>query len=153
MENSHFFSPMVKIKLTYSRKAHDNIGSFVVVQSPSHVRLFITSWTAAHQASLSFTISQSLLKLMSTEMVMPSNHLLLCCPLVLLPSILPSIRVWWLLSVPSEWGNDLMIFRKHPLLMGACLLLASSATQPETTRAHLVLEPWVSQWEGVRRDL
>ena len=64
-----------------------------VVQSLSHVRLFVTPWTAAHQASLSFTISRSLLKLMSIEPVMPSNHLILSCPL-LLPSIFSSIRVF-----------------------------------------------------------
>ena len=65
----------------------------VVVQSPSRVRLFVTPWTAACKASLSLTISQSLLKLMSIESVMPSNHLLLCHPL-LLPSVFPSIRVF-----------------------------------------------------------
>ena len=64
------------------------------VQSLSHVQLFVTPWIAAHQASLSFTISQSLLKLMSVESVMPSNHLILCCPLLLLPLIFPSIRVF-----------------------------------------------------------
>ena len=58
----------------------------VVVQSLSHVQLFATPWTAAHQASLSFTISRSLLKLMSIESVMPSNHLLLCCPLQCFPA-------------------------------------------------------------------
>ena len=65
----------------------------IVVQSLSSVWLFETPRTAAHQASLSFTISQSLLKLMSIESVMPSNHLILCCPL-LLPSIFPRIRVF-----------------------------------------------------------
>ena len=65
----------------------------VVVQWLSPVQLFVTLWTAAHQTSLSFTISQSLLKLMSIESVMPSNHLILCCPL-LLPSIFPSIRAF-----------------------------------------------------------
>ena len=60
----------------------------------SCVRLFATPWTAAHQASLSFTISQSLLRLMSVESVMPSNHLILCRPLLLLPSAFPSIRVF-----------------------------------------------------------
>ena len=65
----------------------------VVVQSLSCVWLFATSWTAAHQAFLSFTISQSLLKLISIEPVMPSNHLILHHPL-LLPSIFPSIRVF-----------------------------------------------------------
>ena len=62
------------------------------VQSLSHIRLFMTPWTVAHQASLSITSSQSLLKLMSIESVMPSNHLILCCPLLLLPSIFPSIK-------------------------------------------------------------
>ena len=65
-----------------------------VVHSLSHVWLFATPWTSACQASLSFTISQSLLKLMSIESVMPSNHLILCCPLLLLPSIFPSISVF-----------------------------------------------------------
>ena len=66
----------------------------VVVQWLSPVQLFVTPWTAAHQASLSFTISQSLLKLMSIESVMPSNHLILCCPLLPLLSIFPTIRVF-----------------------------------------------------------
>ena len=66
----------------------------VVVQSLSCVQLFATPWTAAHQASLSFTISRSLLKPTFTESVMPSNHLILCHPLLLLPSIFPSIRVF-----------------------------------------------------------
>ena len=65
----------------------------VVVQSLSCVQLFATPWTAAHKGSLSFTISQSLLTLTSIESVMPSNHLILCHPLLLLPSIFPSIRV------------------------------------------------------------
>ena len=64
------------------------------MQSLSCVWLFTTPWTAAHQASLSFTISWSLLELMSIESVMPSNHLVLCCSLFLLPSIFPSIRVF-----------------------------------------------------------
>ena len=66
---------------------------FVVVQSLSHVRFFVTPWTVAHQASLSITNSRSLLKLISIELVTPSNHLILCHPL-LLPSIFPSIRVF-----------------------------------------------------------
>ena len=66
----------------------------VVVRLLSHVRLFAALWTAAHQASLSFTILQSLLKLMSIESVMPSNKLILCLPLLLLPSVFPSIRVF-----------------------------------------------------------
>ena len=63
------------------------------VQLLSRVQLFATPWTAAHQASLSFTISKSLLKLMSIQLVMPTNHLILCHPL-LLPSVFPSIRVF-----------------------------------------------------------
>ena len=66
----------------------------LVVQLLNHVRLFATPWTAAHQASLSFTISQSLCKLTFIESVMPSNHLIPCHPLLLLPSISPSIRVF-----------------------------------------------------------
>ena len=70
-----------------------NIISYIV-QLLSPVRLFMTPWTVAHRASLSFTVSHSLLKLMSIESVMPSNHLILCCPLLLLLSIFPSIRVF-----------------------------------------------------------
>ena len=66
----------------------------VVIQSLNHVQLFVTPWTAAHQASPSFTISQSLLKFLSIELVMLSNHLILCHSLLLLPSIFPSIRVF-----------------------------------------------------------
>ena len=76
---------------------------FSPVQSLSHVRLLVTPWTAARQASLSITNSHSLLKLMSTESVMPSNHLNLCHPL-LLPSIFPIIRVFSNESVlPIGW--------------------------------------------------
>ena len=64
------------------------------VQSLSHVRLFVTPWTAVRQAYLSITSSRSLLKFMSIESVMPSNHLILCWPHLLLPSIFPSIRVF-----------------------------------------------------------
>ena len=67
---------------------------FSSVQSLRRVRLFSTPWTAARQASLSITNSRSLFKLMSTELVMPSSHLILCRPLLLLPSIFPSIRVF-----------------------------------------------------------
>ena len=66
-----------------------------VVQSLGHVCLFVTPWTAAGQVSLSFTISWNLLKQMSIESVMSSNHLFLCHPLLLLPLILPSIRIFF----------------------------------------------------------
>ena len=81
---------------------------FSSVQSLSRVRLFVTSWTAAHQASLSFNNSWSLLKLMSIKSVMPCNHLIVCRSLLLLPSIFPSIRVFSSESVlcirwPKYW--------------------------------------------------
>ena len=82
------------------------------VQSLSHVRLFATPWTAGHQASLSIINSRSLLKLLSIESVMPSNQLILCCPLLLPPSIFPSIRVFSNESVlcirwPKYWEFQL----------------------------------------------
>ena len=77
----------------------------VVVQSLNCIQLFMTPWTAAHQASLSFIISWSLLKLMVIESVMPSNHLIFCRPLFLLPSILTSIRVF---------SNESAIFIRWP---------------------------------------
>ena len=99
------------------------------VQSLNHVQLFAIPWTAAHQASLSITNSQSLLKLMSIKSVMPSNHLILCHPLLLLPSIFPSIRVfsnestlrmrwpkYWSFSFsisPSNEYSGLITFRMH----------------------------------------
>ena len=87
---------------------------FVVVQLLSHVQLFVTLWTAECQAPLFSTISQSLLKLMSIELVMLSNHLILCCPLLLLPSIFPSIRVFSNRSAlcirwPKDWSFSFSI--------------------------------------------
>ena len=78
----------------------ENKTTIFVVQSLSHVQLFATPWTAACQASLFFTITQSLLKLMSIESMMPSNHLILCRPSLFLPSIFPKIfsRVSWLFA-------------------------------------------------------
>ena len=84
----------MQIKKFKSSYLKDGIHIVVVVLSLNHVQLFVTPWTAAHQASLSTTISQSLLKPMSIESVMPSNHLILCHPLLLLPSIFSSIRVF-----------------------------------------------------------
>ena len=99
----------------------------VVVESLSPVQLFATPWTAARQAFLSLTISWSLLKLMSIEPMMPSNHLVLYCPLLLLPSVFPSIRVFsdekalrirwskdWIFSSsisPSNEDSGLISFR------------------------------------------
>ena len=82
---------------------------FSSVQLLSRVQLFVTPWIGARQASLSITISQSLLKLMAVELVMPSNHLIHCRPLLLLPSIFPSIQVFSNESVlhirwPKYWS-------------------------------------------------
>ena len=80
----------------------------LVVQSLSRVRLFVTPWTAARQAPLFFTISWSLLTFMSLESEMPSNHLIPCCPLLLLASIFPSIRVFFNEStLLIRWPNTL----------------------------------------------
>ena len=81
---------------------------FSSVQSLSRVRFFLTPWTVGHQASLSITNSQSLYKLMSIKSVIPSSHFILCCPLLLPPSIFPSIRVFSSESVlrirwPKDW--------------------------------------------------
>ena len=128
----------------------DVLRHFVIVQSLSPVQLFATSWTAAHQASLSFTISQSLLKLkfMSTESVMLSNHLILCCPL-LLPSIFLSIRVfsnklvlhirqpkYWSFSFsisPSNEYSELISFR-----MDWFDLLAVQGTLKSLLQNHII---------------
>ena len=87
----NIFKPLGRAR----RQAHKAIRGpqFSSVQLLSCVQLFTNPWTAARQASLSFTNSQSLLKLMSIELVMPSNHLILCRPL-LLPSIFPSFRIF-----------------------------------------------------------
>ena len=86
----------------------------VVVQSLNYAQLFATPWTAAYQTSLSFTVSQSLLKLMSIKSVMPSNHLILCRPLLLPPAIFHSIRVFSRESVvrirwPKYWSFSFSI--------------------------------------------
>ena len=85
-----------------------------LVQSLSHVRLFGTTWTAPHQASLSLTNSWNLLRHMSIQSVMPSNHLIFCHPLLLMPSIFPSIRVFSSASVicirwPNYWSFSFSI--------------------------------------------
>ena len=101
-----------------------NSGHISSVQSLSHVRLFVTTWTAACQASLSITNSQSPPKPMSIKLVMPSNHLILCHPLLLLPSIFPSIRVFSNESAlhirwPKDWSFTFSISpsNEHPGLI------------------------------------
>ena len=101
-----------------------NLKLFSSVQSCSTVRLFATPWTAKHQASLSITNSRSLLKLVSVESVMPSNHLILCRPLLLLPPIPPSIRVFsddsaLRMRWPKYWSFSFSIIpsKEHPGLI------------------------------------
>ena len=113
-------------------------------QSLNHVRLFATPWTAARQASLSITNSRSLLRLVSIESVMPSNHLILCRPLLLPPSIFPSIRVFsnesvlhirWHFSFsisPSNEYSGLIAFR-----MDWLDLLAVQDSQESPPTPHL----------------
>ena len=108
--NIQYLSQKVKV----SKVNFTSSQSVQSVQSLSRVRLFATPWTAARQASLSITNSQSLLKLMSMELVMPSNHLILCRPLFLLPSIFSSIRVFSNESVlhirwPEYWSFSFSI--------------------------------------------
>ena len=114
-------SQLLNVQLTF--KGHvlscTSLSSFSTqsvssVQSLSHVRHFATPWTTAHQASLPFMISWSLLKLISIESVITSNHLILCHPLLLLPSIFPSIRVFTngsvlLIMWPKNWSFSFSI--------------------------------------------
>ena len=98
----------------WSKHSADINRLFVVVQKLSHVQLFATRWTTACQASLSFTVSQSLLKLTSMKSLMPSNHLILCHPLLLLPPIFPSISVFsnesaLLIRWPKYWSFSFSI--------------------------------------------
>ena len=126
----------------------------LVAQLLSHVQLFVILWTTAHQASLSFTISQSLLKLMSIESVMPSNHLILCCLLLLLPSIFPSIRVfskelalhimwpkYWSFSFnisPSNDHSGLISFRMDWLDLLAVQGTRKSLLQHHSSKASIL---------------
>ena len=119
---------------------------FSSIQSLSRVRLFATPWTAAHQASLSITNSQSLPTPMSIKSMMPSNHLILCCPLLLLPSILPNIRVFsnesaLLIRWPKYWSFSFNISpsSEHPGLIFRMDWLALLAK-------HIILESHSAQW-------
>ena len=87
--------------------SHIHLANFSVQFSHSVVSIFATPWTAACQASLSITSSESLLRLMSIELVMPSNHLILCRPLLLLPSIFPTIRVFSVSQFFASGGQSI----------------------------------------------
>ena len=120
----------------------------VVVQSISHVRLFVTPWATAHQASLSITVSQ----FMSIESRMPSNHLILCHPLLLLPSVFPSIRVfsnelsvcirwpeYWSFSIsPSNEYSGLISFRMDWLDLLAVQGTLKSLLQHHSLKASIL---------------
>ena len=124
------------------------------VQLLNHVWLFATPWTAAHQASLSITNSQSLLKLISIELVMPSNRLILCHPLLLLASIFPSIRVfsnesvlwirwpeYWSFSFsisPSNEYSGLISFRKDWLDLLAVQGTLKNLLQHQSSKASIL---------------
>ena len=125
------------------------------VQLLTHVQLFATIWTEAHQISLSFTKSQSLLRLMSIKSVMPSNHLMLCRPLLLSPSIFPSIRVfssesvlcirwpkYWSFSFsisPSNEYSGLISFRMDWLDLLAVQGTLKSLLQHHSSKASILL--------------
>ena len=122
-------------------------GEFSSVQSLSCVRLVVTPWTAARQASLSITNSWSLLKLMSIELVMPSNHLILCHPLLLSSSVFPSIRIFSNESVfrirwPKYWSFSFSISpsSEHPGLISFRMdwldLLAVQGTHKSLPQHH-----------------
>ena len=118
--------------------------SAVSVQLLSHVWLFETPWTATRQASLSITNSQSLPKLMSIESMMPSNYLILCCPLLLLPSIFPSIRVF---------SNESALRIRWGQIIGVS---ASTSVLPRNTQdwSPLGWADWISlQFKGLLRVL
>ena len=133
---------------------HNLFHQFSSVQSLSHVQLFVTPWSAAFQASLSITNSRSLLKLMSVESVIPSKHLILCRPLLLLPSIFPSIGVfsnesvlrirwpkYWSFSFNISPSNDhpgLISFRMDLLDLLAVQGTLKSLLQHHSSKASVV---------------
>ena len=128
--------------------------TIIVVQSLSHVWLFVTPWTSVCQASLSFTISQSLFKFMSIESVMPSSYLILFCPLLLPSSIFPSIRVfsnesalntrqpkYWSLSFsisPSKEYSGLISFRMDWLDLLAVQGALKNLLQHHSSKASIL---------------
>ena len=125
------------------------LNTFSLVQSLSHVQLFVTPWTVAHQPSLSITNSQSLLKLMFTESVMPSNHLILSSPSPL-PSIFPSIRVFSNESVlhirwPKDWSFSISPSNEYSGLISVRTdwldLLAVQGTLKSLLQHHISKAP------------
>ena len=155
-----FFSPSPRIMeiKTKTNGTYLNSKAFAQqrkesVQSLSHLRLFVTPWTAAHQASLSITNSWGLLKLMSIALVIPSNYLILCCPLLLLPSTFSSIRVfsnelilhirwpkYWSFSIsPSNEYSQLTSFKMDWLDLLAVQGTLKSLLQHHSSKASILL--------------
>ena len=132
--------------MSFCKEFHSLCFSLSSVQLLSHVRLFATPWIAAHQASLSITNSRISLRLMSIELVMPSSHLILCHPLLLLPPIPPSIRVFSNESIrmrwPKYWSFSLSISpsNEHPGLVSFRMdwldLLAVQGTLKSLLQQH-----------------
>ena len=117
----------IKLKITNNKVKHRLLRLVIVVESLSCIQLFVTSWTAARQASLSFIISWSLLKLISLESVMPPNHLILCHPLLLPPSVFPSIKVFsneltFCIRWPKYWNFSFSISPSNGLFRADFLL-------------------------------
>ena len=119
----------------------------------SHSAMFncATPWTAARRASLSITISWSLLKLMSTESVMSSNHFILCVPLLLLPSVFPSIevfsnetalRIWW----PKDWSFSISPSNEYLGLISLSIEMREMTLNPESLEAEFPGNPKTSLW-------
>ena len=150
-------SPIPPLEAGGLERPSSSIG--IAVQPHSHVPVFVTPWTSACQASLTFTISWSLLKLMSIELVMPSNHLILCHLLLLLPSIFPSIRIfsselalrirwpkYWSFSFSISLSNEysgLISFRMDWLDLLAVQGTLKSLFQHHSSKASI---PWSSDF-------
>ena len=154
-----WYMPTIQCRERAQRSARvlhlGNVFQFGSVQSLSHVRLCATPWITARQASLSITISRSSLRLMSIESVMPSSHLILCRPLLLLPPILPSIRVfssestlrmrwpkYWSFSfsiIPSKEIPELITFRMDWLDLHAVQGTLKSLLQHHCSKTSILL--------------
>ena len=121
--NNRTWVPLIAVESLPSEPRKPHIHEFSSVQSLSRVRLFVTPWIAARQASLSITISRSSLKFMSIESVIPSNHLILCCPPSPLPSVFLSIRVF---------SNESTLRRRWPKVLECELQHQSFQWTPRT---------------------
>ena len=147
------FLLLILTEVLFLNKIHD-VSQFSSVQSLSRVQLFSTPWITAHQAPLSITNSQSSLRLMSIKLVMPSSHLILCCPLLLLPPIPPSIRVfsngstlhmrwpkYWSFSFSISLSNEhpgLISFRMDWLDLLAVKWTLKSLPQHHSSKASIL---------------